>query len=334
MVRHTRHIRPRAVLLAVAVVAMAPVVFAQREPVASMFRDDLKRRESLALSFLPTELPAAGSASALNVYLSAGDLERAFDRQAFRPDAVIMPTNTGLVITAASPTSQRVLVERVAKQPVVMADLQDQIAARRKQAPTAGAVDGVLQIGIDSFLAHLPRSEQASGGMAAFPRLVCLIATDFPTGGAVDRRDLFSQDRLRQGVAGCLTALDGAGAASVVMPLLGAASAKRQAKDSLFEGQRLLKECRHLNAVAGIALGIHDFARSRRTLREIGIVQWDREISEMFGGGRAAQAAYRLYAEQIKMALNKGMAGEKTTPSDVDGNCSVTFNAGAAPEES
>ena len=162
--------------------------------------------------------------------------------------------------------------------------------------------------------------------------MACLIATDFATGGAVDRRDLFAQDRVRKGVAGCLAALDAAGAGSVMMPLLGAASAKNQSKDALFEGQRLLKECRHLNAVAGIALGIHDFAPSRKSLREIGIVQWDQEIAEMFGGGRVAQAAYRLYAEQIKTALNKGMAGEKTTPGDVDGNCAATFNAaGGAP---
>jgi hypothetical protein len=39
-----------------------------------------------------------------------------------------------------------------------------------------------------------------------------------------------------------------------------------------------------------------------------------------------------LYAEQIKTALNKGMAGEKTTPADVDGNCAATFNStGGAP---
>ena len=63
-------------------------------------------------------------------------------------------------------------------------------------------------------------------------------------------------------------------------------------------------------------------------MREIGIVQWDQEIAEMFGGGRVAQAAYRLYAEQIKTALNKGLAGETTSPSDVDGNCAATFNAG------
>ena len=49
-------------------------------------------------------------------------------------------------------------------------------------------------------------------------------------------------------------------------------------------------------------------------------------ITEMFRGGRIAQAAYRLYAEQIRTAVNKGLAGEKTTASDVDGNCAATFS--------
>ena len=171
------------------------------------------------------------------------------------------------------------------------------------------------------------RETPSASGAGAFPRLVCLIATDFPTGGAVDRRELFSQDRVRKGVAACLSALDAAGATSVMMPLLGAASAQTQSKDPVFEGQRLLKECRHLNAAAGIALGIHDFVPGRRTLREIGIVQWNQEIGEMFSSSRLAQTAYRLYAEQIKQAVNKGIAGEKTTASDIGGNCSATFGA-------
>ena len=45
----------------------------------------------------------------------------------------------------------------------------------------------------------------------------------------------------------------------------------------------------------------------------------------MFQGGRLAQAAYRLYADQIKQAVTKGLAGAKTTSSDVDGNCAATF---------
>ena len=96
---------PLALLLTVGVVAPAAIGLAQQEPVATMFREDLKRGEALALSFLPIELPAAGAAAPLHVYLSAGDLERAFDTPALRPDAAIVPTNNGLVVTAASPTS-------------------------------------------------------------------------------------------------------------------------------------------------------------------------------------------------------------------------------------
>ena len=183
-----------------------------------------------------------------------------------------------------------------------------------------------LQIGVDSFVAQLPKGGSADV-KGAFPRHVCLIATDFPTGGAVDRRELFAQDRVRKGVAGCLAGLDAAGVGSVVMPLLGAASTQTQSHDPVYEGQRLLQECRHLNAVAGIALGIHDFVPGRRTVREIGIVQWDREIADMFGGSAAAQDAYRVYAEQIKRAVTKGLAGEKTTSADVNGNCAATLDA-------
>src|SRR4249920_1938171 len=112
MVHRMLRIRASVVLFAVAVAA-AGVTCAQQDPVATMFRDDLKREQSLALSFLPIELPAAGAAPPLHVYLSAGDLERAFDGPTFRPDAAIVPTNTNLAITAASPSTQRVLVDRV-----------------------------------------------------------------------------------------------------------------------------------------------------------------------------------------------------------------------------
>ncbi len=317
-----RH-RVRAVILAAVLVPAAMVVTsAQEGPVAAMFRDDLKRAQALAESFLPIELPAAAAAAPLRVYLSAGDLQPAFDRAPYRPDGVIIPTNTALLTSAASPTTQRVLIDRVSKQKAAMADLQGQIDARRKQAAQPGG--DVLAIGVDSFVARLPKRD---GGQDAFPRLACFIATDFATGGAVDRRELFAQDRVRKGVAACLSAMDAAGATSIVMPLLGAASAKVQEKDPVFEGQRLLKECRQINSAAGIALGIHDFAATRHAVQEIGIVQWDQDITDMFRGGRLAQTAYRQYAEQIKRAVSKGIAGEKTAAADVEGNCTAIFDA-------
>ena len=133
---------------------------------------------------------------------------------------------------------------------------------------------------------------------------------------------------MRKGIAACLTALDAAGAQSVVVPLVVAASSGNQSNDPQYEGQRVLMECRLTNAVAGIALGIHDFSASRRSVREIGIIQWEQEILGMFGAtstapmSRAAQTAYRTYTNQVKLALRNGLAGQKTTASDVSGACS------------
>ena len=298
-----------------------------------MYNAEQQRDRFLAPSFLQLDLPATNTASSpVQLYLIAGDLERAFDRREFRPDAAIIPTNTDLLLTAAAPSTQRVLVARVEKQPETMRELTDQAEVRRKAV--AGRADGTppLQIGVDSFVARLHGSGQTDGS-APFPPNVCFVATDFAKGGSIDRRDLFAQDRVRKGIADCLSALDGAGAQSVVLPLVGAASGGTQADDALFEGQRTLLECRLINATAGVALGIHDFDARRRNLREVALVQWDREVTRMFkveSGSRAektAQAAYRQYAEQIKQAFRKGVAGEKTTQSDVSGSCKAILNA-------
>ena len=148
-----------------------------------MFESDKARDASRAPSFQLVDLPATkADQSSLRVYLSAGDLERAFDRPEFRPAAAIVPTNTDLSITAPQPATQRVLVSRVQKQPDVMRDLEDQIAARQKQsAATAGGEPGVLRIGVDTFVAQLPRSARHSG------------ERQLPEGGVPDRH------RVREG---------------------------------------------------------------------------------------------------------------------------------------
>ena len=332
MLPGNRGARAFAPMIAVAVM-LAGRALAQQGPVAAMFSDDQRRDASLAPSFVPADLPATNAAGVpLRVYLSAGDLERAFDKSEFRPDAAIIPTNTDLLITAPAPATQRVLISRVQKQADVLRDLEDQIATRRTQSSVApGGEPGLLRIGVDTFVAQLPRASAAQSH-GAYPKAACLIATDFANGGAVDRRELFAQDRVRKGIAGCLTALDAAGAQSIVVPLMGAASSNTQVNDARLEGQRALKECRLTNSTAGIALGIHDFAANRRSLREIGVIQWDQEIVAMFkvpAGSRAersARVAYRAYAEQIKLAFRKGLAGEKTTASDLNGTCNAILN--------
>jgi hypothetical protein len=329
-----RERRAFASILAIARSWLAAATFAQQGPVATMFADEQRRDAALAPSFATVDQPATqAAASPLKVYLGAGDLERAFDRAEFRPDAAIVPTNTELVLTAAAPATQRVLVQRVEKQPEVMRDLDEQLASRRSAAATTSSSDpGPLHIGTDSIVVQLPRGASGAAGQRAFPRTVCLVATDFAKGGAVDQRKLFAQDRVRKGIAACLEALDAAGARSVVLPQMGAASSTVQRTDPQFEGQRVLRECRLINSTAGVALGIHDFAPRRRSLQEIGLIQWDQEINGMFkvpAGSRAertAQAAYRAYADQIKAAFQNGLAGQKTTSSDIGGTCGAILN--------
>jgi hypothetical protein len=328
--RLTRHTRVYLLIFGAMGSVLAGVISAQqKKPVAAMFGEDQKRGGTIALSFATAEVaPTAAGGFPLQVYLTAGDLARAFDRADFRPDAAIVPTNTALLTTAAAPATQLVLIERVRKQSTVLRDLEEQIAAHKAQSP---ATADVLNIGVDTFVAPLPRPGRARAG-GAFPKIVCLVATDFANGGAIDRRELFAQDRVRKGIASCLTALDASGAQSLVLPLMGAATSGTQSKDPAFEGQRVLKECRLLNSVAGIALGIHDFAPNRRNLREIGVIQYDQEIVEMFSlpkGSRVAQAVqtiYQGYADQTKLAFRKGLDGQKTTAADVDGSCNAIFS--------
>jgi hypothetical protein len=330
----SRPSRAVALVTGLCVAVLSAIAFAQQGPVAAMFADDQKRDAALAPSFVTVDQAATPAAAfPLKVYLSAGDLERAFDRAEFRADAAIVPTNTELVLAAAAPATQRVLMQRVEKQPEVMRDLEEQAAARRKQTTAPSGTDpGPLRIGVDSLVVQLARGGSEGQGQRTFPKSVCLVATDFPKGGAVERRALFAQDRVRKGIAACLEALDAAGATSVVMPQMGAASSTVQQNDPRFEGQRALRECRLINSTAAIALGIHDFAARRRSLREIGLIQWDQEINGMFkvpAGSRAersAQAAYRAYADQIKLAFQNGLAGQKTTSADVAGNCGAILD--------
>src|SRR5262245_51569621 len=231
----TSDIGVSAFIVGISLAAIAGVTFAQQGSIAAMYNDDQQRAPSLAPSFATADMPATSTNVPLRVYLSAGDLERALDRAEFRPDATIIPTNTDLQMTASDPATQRVLIARVQKQPDVMRDLESQAVTRRKQSSTStDGQPGILRIGIDTFVARLAPGDAPSPG--AFPKNACFVATDFPKGGAIDQRALFLQDRMRQGIAACLDALDAAGARSVALPLLGAASSTTQTNDVMLEG--------------------------------------------------------------------------------------------------
>src|SRR3954453_5655147 len=162
------HVNSRAFLPVVLVLLSVASAIAQQGPVAAMYADDQQRGKAVAVGFATGSIPTAASLPSGQIYLTTGDLQRAFDNARFRPAAAIVPTNTELQIAAKSPATQQVLIDRVRLQPDVMRALQDQIAARR----------GVLDIGVGTFMARLSTEGNQSPG--SFPGLVCLLATDFP----------------------------------------------------------------------------------------------------------------------------------------------------------
>ena len=147
---------------------LAGVVVAQQKPVAAMFGDDQKRGETIALSFATAEIarPRRPDSPCISISPQVTSCARStgliFDptRRSCRPIPICCTTG-------AWPATQRVLMERVRKQSTVMRDLEEQIAARKKQSPATS--DGLLSIGVDTFVALLPRPgrAQASG---AFPK--------------------------------------------------------------------------------------------------------------------------------------------------------------------
>ena len=83
-----RRTRIHSLVVASCLAALTGVVVAQTGPLAAMFKDDQERAASRTMSFERVELPATATARVpLQVYLSAGDLERSFDTAAFRPRA-------------------------------------------------------------------------------------------------------------------------------------------------------------------------------------------------------------------------------------------------------
>src|SRR3954447_1931055 len=138
------HLNSRAFLPGMLLLSVGSAI-AQQGPVAAMYADDQQRGKAVAVGFATGSIPAAGSVPSGQIYLTTGDLQRAFDTARFRPAAAIVPTNTELQIAAKSPATQQVLIDRVRLEPDVMRALQDQIDSRH----------GVLDVGVGTFMARL-----------------------------------------------------------------------------------------------------------------------------------------------------------------------------------
>lgn len=318
----------KALQFAILAVALSP---AHAGPVQALFVKEQASNQKLDRSYLNESFPAgskvaslSAGATDLTVYVLASDITLAFDKPVFRVDAAIMPTNMDLQLSASFPLTQALLMRAIRTDPAAFGRLDS--AAKAK---------GMLSMGSDTLTVDLnPDNKPTTAEKAYFPRLLCLIATDYPNGGSIARRDFFRFAKMASAVRACLRSLDALGAKSVVLPLIGSASGyttPQMMKDD--EKARGLLQCRMQNSLVGIALGTNEFLSDRKSIREIGIIQYKSDIEKQFSNGSSSQwdaDGYAAFAESSEAFFVKALRGTPPKEGDLrkDVDCNGIFGFG------
>jgi hypothetical protein len=259
-------------------------------------------------SFAPIFDEQSRGKAGIRVFLVVGDLDQTIGIDTYRPDAVIVPTNTSAELQAGFPITQRVYVQRVRNSALASKTLEQVIEEARRKAGTYA----FLPLGVGSVTATLPQPRNA-----IVPRSVCLLATDNRGGGSINQRDFFYQGRLARGVGDCLRALEATGARSIAMPLVG--SALFATSDGSLDGdERGLVKCRMLNSVSGIAQALGGLPPTSK-LRDVAIILWQHDMDRLFGTSRKdrRRSDFGSFAAQIKASLARGLARRPTTAKQV-----------------
>jgi hypothetical protein len=271
--------------------------------------------QSAKSSFDPIFAEQRRGVSGPRVYVTVGDLDHTIATGKYRPDAVVVPTNTSGELEAGFPITQQVFVNRVRSNPVALSALRHAIQTAQHKA---GSYE-FLQLGTGSLTVEMPAA-------ASVPRLVCLLATDNRGGGSIDQRDFFYQDRISAGVGGCLRGLEASGARSVALPLVG--SAMFATADGALNGsERALVKCRMLNSASGIARALGALPNTTR-LQDISIVIWRHDLERLFGNSASdpRRADFAQFAQQVRATVARGLAGRVTTAGEVGlPQCQVIF---------
>ena len=199
--RDERYARVFAFIVGMSVAALTGVTMAQQGPVAAMFADDQKRNASLAQSFTTAELPATSGASV--------PLQRVPQRRRSRAGLrrIRIPSRRD-----DCPHQHRPADRGTGAGDPARADRSRSETAGRhaepgrpgRSAPATGVSTNRRRAGPPSHRHRFVRGAPGAGRRCpagAFPKAACLVATDFANGGAVDRRELFLQDRMRQGIS-------------------------------------------------------------------------------------------------------------------------------------
>lgn len=243
------------------------------------------------------------------VFIVVGDLDDVIADGRYRPNGVVVPTNTSGELAARFPITQRVLVDRAARLPAAMDALRGSINAARARSGRYNFLD----LGVGSLTVRISPSKNTE-----LPDSVCLLATDNRGGGSISQRNFFYQDRIAVGVGRCLQSLGANGAISVAMPLVG--SALFATADGALDGsERGLVKCRMLNSISGIARAVSALPTMTK-VREVAIILWRHDLERLFGTAEKdrRRADFAVFAGQVRASLARGLSGSATTPTQVN----------------
>jgi hypothetical protein len=291
--------------------ALATAISASAGPIKALYLEqrDQEKRWIRLYADQPVAPPASASAPAqrvqTRVYLYVGSIEQSFDQGEKQADAVILPTNDQLKLEGRYPETQRVLMTRVFADYKLKEAVGTELREKRKHRLSMANEPVVLELWSSAVPAKTP----------SFPRYVCLIATDESTSGSGAYREFFSQRLIAEGIRDCLLNLDSKGVKSVVLPLIGSASAWTEGKPGSKQ-DRAFRQCRMINSIAGIGLGLYQFLPNRKAIEEIGVVQWTTDLERQYqpGTDMTTQASIAEYGSRAIETLKTTVNGQMAVP--------------------
>ena len=214
----------------------------------------------------------------VRIFSIVGDLREVISSRPFTPDGIVIPTNVDLDIKADFPVVQKIFVGQLKVYPKLYNELQDAIY-RYRNANHFGSTNQTLDLAREAFVASFSKESV----VASFPRVVCMVATDYREGGSINFRDFFTHYRISEGIHKCVQAMKNEGVKSIAMPLIGAASIGSSTSDLKNVKNRRVLECRLANSFAGVLLGVSQSIREGRgSLEEVGIIQYQKELERLF----------------------------------------------------
>jgi hypothetical protein len=218
----------------------------------------------------------------MQMFLVAGDIADFVSKPQYRVNAIIASTNVLFDLNGQYPLVQTAIFNALPQESREQLVQRFQIEADKRFSKYNLQPTRITDVSRSLVLLDGAAVESlVLAPISGNPSRFCFLATDYPTGGTATLPpyvEFNKPERISVGVATCLSA-NGDAVASVVMPLIGAATSGQISQ--------WLRACRMRNALIGDLDGLGNYLAAVDPmgkpiqLREVGIVVWDRDMDAL-----------------------------------------------------